>query len=222
LRLHLEGLIKINNIPMELVRSFKLLGVIIDDNFDFRLHIEMLNSKLAAANSMLLKLRLAGFRRQILLLTLKTLLLSHIHYCTSIWQAAGKQRIKSVQVQLNKGIRIVFGLHRMDSTAFYMTHFNIRSVYQIITINVAKFVFINSQRNSTNQLLYEQFAHFFGGSQLTRSRSEGNLYVPPFDSEMRRRTVFISGVRSYNRLPLAVRSATTIGTFKRRLELARP
>jgi hypothetical protein len=96
---------------------------------DDKQNIATLSSKLAAANAMLLRVPLSGFRRQTLLLVYRALLCIHIRYgCygASVRQAAGRSRIKVVQVAQNKTMRIIFDLLPRDSTNYYLI--NVKSV----------------------------------------------------------------------------------------------
>jgi hypothetical protein len=217
IRLELLFSFQIDNCPVDVVRSMKLLGVIIDDKLTFDPHIDLMSSKISAANAMILKLRLSGFNRRILLLTLKTLLYTHLYYCTTVWQAAARSKLKSLQVLLNKGIRIVFGLLPRDSTAFYLSHFQLKSVREVINNSVARFIFTNINEKTMNPLIHEQLNHSFISARSTRSSTNGLLFVPAFHTELRRRTIFVSGIRAYNELPVRIRGANSIGIFKRRV-----
>jgi hypothetical protein len=118
---------------------------------------------------------------------------------------------------MNKAIRIIFGLLPRDTTTFYLNHFNLHTVERIIRDSVIKFIYANTNQRIAHPLIRDQIDHTFGGSYQTRARTDGELFVPAFNTEQRRKTVFVSGIRSYNRLPIAIRSASTMGTFKKRL-----
>jgi hypothetical protein len=210
----LDGLIIVNQVPLIIKRSAKILGLIIDDQLNFAPHIDMIVSKLAAANAMILRLKLAAFPRASLLAAFRALVMPHLFYCASLWQAASKARIKKTQTQQNKGLRIIFGLSARTSTEPVRVAHNFLSVKQIIEYSVAKLIFCHSDFRNAHPLLSPMFGHHFGGTPTSRAQSNGDIYVWAFASERRRRTVFVSGIRAFNLLPQNIRRTTSLGAFK--------
>jgi hypothetical protein len=212
------GLVLLDSIPVVFADKTKLLGVIIDANLDFVDHIDRVITKLAAANSMLLKLLLDGFSRSVLIAVFRALFMPHLHYCTSLWQAANRRVLKRLQVMQNRSIRIIFGLGRFDSTREVLKRLEIMDIAQTIKFSTTKFIFSNAVARLAHPLLRESLVHSFGSSYISRSRTSGDLFVPAFATERRRRTVFISGVRMFNSLPLNIKGAPSLAACKARVK----
>jgi hypothetical protein len=206
----------INNEPLPLVKSTKILGFILDNRLSFNDHVGAIVGKMAAANAMILKLKLSGFPRASLLATFRALVMPHVSYGASIWQAASKALKKRVQVQQNKGLRIIFGIGPRESTESVRTMNRIMSVDMLISYSTAKLIYANSRGRRPHPLMAPSFAHHFGGSAISRSQSNGDLYVWAFNTEKRRRSIFVSGIRTFNNLPLSIRTAPSMWSFKNR------
>jgi hypothetical protein len=200
----------------------KILGLTVDHKMTYKSHIETVARRAAGAVAMILRLKLEGYPRSSLRMIYQSLLVSHIRYCISIWGSASRALIKPVQTQMNKGIRIMFGLHPWTSTRETMATAKIPNVDQLYKMASAKFIFSNTLSRGAHDLinrsLNRPLPHSANSQIATRAQTTRNLYVPAYNLEIRRRTIFIKGVRDFNALPAIVRKPSTFTSFKARLK----
>jgi exonuclease III len=212
-----QNAIHMNNTPILLAQQTKILGITFDSKLSFKQHIETMTIKLSAAVAMLLKLKLEGYPRNILVAVFRCLLMPHLFYGASIWRAANRAELKRLQVLQNRGIRIIFGLGPRTSTRASLTALKILDIRQIADYATAKMIFANVESKGAHPLLHQELDHRLGGSYSSRAASNRQLFVPAFSTERRRRTIFISGIRYYNSLPTSIRLAPSLAAFKGRL-----
>ena len=97
----------LNNIVIIQKNSIKLLGVIIDSNMNWKLHTNMVKSKLYYV--------LSNLRKQNNILPINILKLiyysvfhCHLIYCTHIWRNNYDATSKNISIAQNKAIRILY------------------------------------------------------------------------------------------------------------------
>jgi hypothetical protein len=170
---------------------------------------------------MLLRLKLEGFPRSSLRTVYQGLLVPHALYCISIWGGAGRGLTKTIQIQMNKGVRIMFGMSPWASTRDVMAAEKLPNVGQLYRMASAKFIFSNTAcrgaHNLINLSLNRPSPAATNSDRMTRAQATRNLYVPAFNCEIRRRTVFVKGIKEFNELPATVRAPSSYASFKARL-----
>lgn len=122
-----------NGMSIEMVHSFKYLGVWLDSDLKWIVHIEKLCKKLA---------QVAGiFKRIAHLLPDETkrqlyysLFHSHVTYGIAIWGPANTTAIKPLQTIQNKAIKNLFGYRLRTPTALIHTNHNLHTVTSAYTI----------------------------------------------------------------------------------------
>ena len=98
--------ISINNHKIEMVKSFKYLGVIIDTELNWRAHIEALCTKISQATGAFLKLRRLVSTKTITMVY-NSLVGSHLNYGILIWGTAKQLFLRKLQIAQNKLIRLM-------------------------------------------------------------------------------------------------------------------
>ena len=77
--------VTLNSSPIQLVSSFKYLGVIISSNLSWSLHIQSVSSKVRKHTGMIYRNFYIHSSPQILLKLYNALILPHFNYCSSVW-----------------------------------------------------------------------------------------------------------------------------------------
>jgi hypothetical protein len=205
---------------IERVTELKILGLSINAQLQYNIHIKCILSKLACATAMLLKLKLSGFPRRSLRSVYQALFVPHLIYCSSLWGFSTKALTHPLQVQQNKAIRIIFGMGPRESTRAIMAANSLPLVSQITAMSAAKFIYCQAIGNGFHPVMRTiLLGPRVSPSNMipTRSQATRNLYVPAFNSERRRRTVYIKGVNDFNSLPATVRCPSSVSAFRARL-----
>ena len=98
--------IVLNNVELERVTNTKFLGVMIQENLMWDIHINYVGDKVSRATAILAKLK-HYLPKYVLKLIYNSLCLSHISYALSVWGAAPTSTIGRINVLHKKGIRHV-------------------------------------------------------------------------------------------------------------------
>lgn len=115
--------VKLNGEVVQVVRSFKYLGLIIDDELNWKEHISKVCSKMASLSGILCKLK-HFIPRTILMKIYYALGHSHLNYLVGVWGCASKTLIKQVQTLQNRCLKHIAKLHpRFPTKALFGNHF---------------------------------------------------------------------------------------------------
>ena len=100
----------LDNQVIEQVDSYKYLGVTIDQNISFNIHVENIINKISRSLGILKRSSpfLALASRKTLY---NTLVLPDFDYCCTLWDVCSDTNISRLQQLQNRGMRIVLGCH---------------------------------------------------------------------------------------------------------------
>ena len=136
----------------------------------------------------------------------KTLIESHIRYCSVVWGNCGGALKDKLQNLQNRVARIITGtpFDRADHSAL-LKILQCLSVRDIIEYEVRTYMF-----KALNHLMPEQISERFlpltlQHSHQTRSLTKGNLYIPPSQLSVQQRTLNYFGSKLWNNIPVEVR-----------------
>ena len=131
-QIYIDGILveRIGELSME--RSFKYVGVKIDENINFKEHVEHVHRKINKA--------MYCIRQQKRMLPLKTKLLlynglvkCHLDYCNIIWGHTSDSILKRLKIQQKKTIRCIAGLEYNAHTHGMFCKLNVMKLEQITT-----------------------------------------------------------------------------------------
>ena len=165
--------VKINDSPLEICKSFKYLGVVIDDKLKWDAHIKYISTKISKACGALARLRNCT-DIEILKNVYHALIHSYLRYGILIWGNSSKTMRNPLQTQLNKAVRIMvsapFGNIDLQPAYDYLGILDVSKLYMLET---AKYHF-----KFVNNLLPTQIGNYFTTQSVTHtheSESEGFL-----------------------------------------------
>lgn len=100
--------IKLNDTVLEVVPSYKYLGILLDQRLDYEMHINYVKSKISQRHFVLRKIRWCiGFRESLLIL--KSCILPYQDIGDIFYSGATFERMKGLQTAQNKCLRTVYG-----------------------------------------------------------------------------------------------------------------
>ena len=109
---------KVNKCAIEHVKSFKILGIIIDEHLTWKLHINNLCSTLSCTIAAFWKInKYLDFIAKVLYYN--GYILSRLLYCANIWSAAApKYLLEKLYKMQKRAIRIVFDAEPFSETKY--------------------------------------------------------------------------------------------------------
>ena len=97
---------KLNGSAIKRVKSFKCLGVYVDEFLTWESHIENISKKVAKGLGVLRRLR-SFVPKSILITIYNSLIVPHLDYCSSVWGSIGKGLSNKIQKLQNRAARII-------------------------------------------------------------------------------------------------------------------
>ena len=205
--------------PLKKVTSEKDLGVTVDDQLNFKLHI---SQKIAKANSMiyLIKHYFKYLDKDMLKLLYKSLILPHLEYCSPVWNPITKtdiRRIEGVQRRVTKLLPELSNLPynerlkllQLPTLEFRRTRQELILMYNYINQNVLLDPSTHCKLCANNQSMLEPIT----------SGTRGHPYRFMIQRHPTNRKRFLTAriLPLWNRLHSDTVTATSLNSFKSRL-----
>ena len=195
--------------------NVKLLGVQIDPNLNWHLHV---NHVVKTVNPKIgLLQRLAKFLpRDLLNVVYRTIVQPHFDYCLSIWGNCGKTAMCQVQRLQNRAARIVSGNYDFSQSGLSVVScndwMNMEERYNYF-ISVLMYKVLNGEvtSNLCNMFEYVSATH----NHNTRNAASGQLKLPKCSVECFKRSFAYSGASLWNDIDDSVKLVENVHHFKR-------
>jgi hypothetical protein len=200
--------IKINDdCTISRIRTMKYLGLHLDPHLKWDVHGSHVVRKLTTGAGIMWKLK------NVLPMSAKkkiyhSLFATHINYMVMLWGNACDTVIKPIQTVQNRMLRNMYGLDRMHNRVTMYKNIAPDNVLPIRAMNflkTASFIFMCRNRSTHSNLIFES-------SKGIRTRS--NLRSASARSCVGRKDILHFGVNLYNYLPLQIRKAVHVHSFK--------
>lgn len=200
-----------NNEEIMRVSSVRYLGLIIDENLDFKEHIKHISKKIS---SMIFAIR--RIRDVINLKVLKQLyfsyVYSHLIFMNPIWSVATQESINRLFALQKKSLRFIYHKDRLSpSIELFSEKILPLPVVNDFHLLILAFKINHGLIKNNVALTYVSDIHNYG----TRQRQ--NFYVYSHESRYGKADFYKRGLIKYNELDGEIKSARSLGTFKERL-----
>ena len=189
----------------------KFLGVMVDNQLNWKAHIKHISNKISKSVAILRLLRYI-FPKDILKTLYLTLTYPYFNYCNLIWGTACPTNLKPLILLQKKCIRNICRAGYLDHTDPLFESTKLMKLEQIHILNCAKFIF-----NCYKKDIYTQFkARLILNSQIHQYniRISSNLRTPFERLDSGINSFFIKGINIWNKLPHNIKLANSILYFK--------
>ena len=197
------------------ISETKFLGVIVDNQLNWKAHIKHISNKVSKSVAILRLLR-DIFPKSILKTLYLTLTYPYFNYCNLIWGTADPTNLNPLVILQKKCIRIINRVGYLDHTEPLFKSSELLKLDQIHILSCAKFIF-----NCYSNITYSNFrARLIQSSQIhhynTRNKSD---LRPPFERlDSGLKSFFIKGIDIWNKLADDIKSANNIIYFKSKIK----
>ena len=206
--------LEVHGHAIEEVFEYPFLGLIIDSKMNWSPHINHLKGKISSLCGLLR--RISSFIPSNWLLKLYFALIhSRLQYLVAVWGAAGKSRLKELQVSQNRCLKVVFRKpHLFPTAALYNDPNNsilpIRAMYEMQLM-----VFMNQIVSNTSNIHHNIPLRWVANNRS--SRQPGNLFLIRPRTEMGKKKFTYAASKLYNALPPTLIATGNTKCFKRSL-----
>lgn len=187
------------------VHHAKFLGVRIDENLNWKLHIDDISLRVSKVCGILYKIR-HTLTTDALISIYYTLCYPHLTYCVPIWASTWPSFIKKLEVAQRKVIRCISFLGKFDSVSSQFSSMKLLNFHSIHTYFSLLLIY-KMLKFRTNNIF-----QFVNSSHVTRSNNV-NLICPQFRTTLFKNCILYLGPKIFNALPLNLKKIVTVDNF---------
>ena len=199
--------VKFGDLPLQTVTSYKYLGVTLDSQLNYNLHV---NKIVAFVSSKLKQFqRMRSFLTvRAALLIYKSMLLPILEYGDLFLSAATVKNRKRLQVLQNKGLRCALNVGIEMSTDDLHAEANLLKLKHRRELHILNYMY-GEANNATN------LAHRAQNDAVTRSQSKKLVKVRRPKTEKFKKSLAYKGPKKWNSLPDELHHTLDKGHYKR-------
>lgn len=205
--------LKIDNDELKQKSSEKYLGIILDHYLDFKQHIHKIKTKLTSLSG---AVRAASncLPRKIKYIIYNSLIKPHIDYLIEIWGTAAKSNLEPLQRAQNKFIKTLFNYDYNTPTIKIYTDTKIMNINQTYKYYTCTLIYKILNNKIHTVLTFQKKSQ----TQRMKLRNANHLVSRAPRTKFGSKNIQFEGVRMYNQLPIEIKEANSLGTFKRKLK----
>jgi hypothetical protein len=206
--------VKLDNKIIEVVNHASFLGVILDKNLRWDLHISHIRQKISRSLGIFLKINKI-FPLKTIRSLYHTLVYPHLIYCIEVWGAAAQTHLLPLIKLQKKVVRLMTSSGYRDHTAILFTKLELLTVEQLYIYHVLIFMF-----KFTRNLLPNVFNQVFHFSPVPNYNLRRPLPFtqPPFRLTVSRRSISYSGPKLFNEYHGRLELSVSLNLFKSKIK----
>ena len=189
--------IRVDNTVLEQKSECKFLGIIIDDQLNWKAHINYISSKISKTIAILRLLKYT-FPKHILRTLYMSLIYPYFIYCNVIWGATDKTLIEPLIILQKKAIRIISRVYYNEHTDPLFTSLNLLKLPQLYDLNCLLFIYRCLYSNKLNSYRNKMIRNSDLHNYNTRNNSDYRL--PGNRLKKIRQSYFYKGIELWNKI----------------------
>ena len=205
--------IQINDIKVSRVQSSKFLGIIIDENLNWKPHIQLVKSKLSKTLSIIYRASKL-INHQGLLTLFCSLCVPYLTYCCEIWGNTYMSNVHRICVLQKKVVRIIHHAGRLAHTNLLF-----KQMYSLkfpdLVKNRTVILIYNLYYRKLPTLLQERFKK---NQNVHNTRRRNTFSVQYSSTNLKAMCITIYGVQLWNTLPEHIKEPKSLFIFKNYLK----
>nr|CAI5833762.1 unnamed protein product [Callosobruchus analis] len=206
--------VKIDDISISVVDQIKYLGVQIDQQLNFSKHVDYICKKLGKKIGYFRRIapKLSTWCKRVVY---NTIIYPHFTYCSSLLIACSAEDKHKLQLLLNKCMRILLGCSKYTPIRDMLNNLKFLNIEQII--QEANLVLLFKIINKKAPNYFEKFMYKRMDVTDYNIRTKDHYCIDRYRSKSMEKSLFIEGLKLYNKLPLIVKNSPNVQIFKKRL-----
>ena len=196
------------------VTSTKFLGVIIDSNLSWKLHIDHICSKISKSIGIIKKARQV-LAKDTLLTLYYSFVYPYLNYCVHIWGSSCDAVLKKILLLQKKAVRIICGVNRLTHSEPLFNSLSVLTITKLYKYNIGLLMY--KYHHGLLPQILDMFQRNMDVHQYN-TRLAIQLHVPIFRTELGKRSFHYQAVKIWNEIYSLLAVDIKIGTFKRKLK----
>lgn len=208
--------VKIDNIEIELVNSYKYLGFIVDRQMKFKEHIQYICKKVAKKIGVLSRCSsyLTVESRK---LVYNTIILPHFLYGATIIYLAQQNELNRLQKLQNKAMRIILRCNRYTKIETMLQDLNWLNIRNLVKMHTL--IFLHKIKLGLMPDYLCTLLTVFSQVHNHETRHNNNFYLTHKSKKTAQNSIFFRGLIEYNALPEIIKKLPLINKFKIELRI---
>lgn len=199
--------IKINNEVIERVSEIKYLGIVLDEQLNFKSHVNYIIRKIANKTNFLRRI-VSMFTR---LTIYKSIIAPHFEYCSTLLLYINNNELQRLQKIQNKAMRVILQCNRYTPINVMLRTLNFMNVKQRILLRTLQFIF-KIKNGILPEYLFNKII-YVGDTHNYNSRSKNDLYIRKHNSMLASKSLLCRGFKEYNSLPSEIKNCSILIQF---------
>lgn len=202
----------INDIAVKQVSHTKSLGVHIDENLSWNVHIDKLCKKVASGIGALKRIR-RFVDISTLQLIYNSLVQPYFDYCSVVWDSCGSILTEKIQKLQNRAARVLTSADYDTNVDYLLEELGWKNLN--LQRKIAKAVMVYKSLNGlAPEYLAQLLVHRSSVTNYTLRDTSGKLALPQPHTNYLKNSFSYSGAVLWTSLPAGLRQATTLSKFK--------
>ena len=185
--------------------STKFLGIHLDENLNFSLHVDKIASKISKTTGVLYRLN-KFLPENTLKMLYNSLVLPHIQYGLEVWYSCSDKNQKRIFTLQKKCIRAIKGLRFRDHTNDHFKSLKLLKLEDLYKINLLIHIHLRN----------DLFLHSDQHHHYTRNRN--NIVTPFFSHAKCQKTWLYKATSFWNDLPNSIKEINSSNKFKKTIK----
>ena len=202
----------VDGAPISQVSSTKSLGVHIDQNLSWNVHVEKLCKKIASGVGALKRAR-SFVPYETLRSVYMSLVQPHFDYCDSVWGNCTKALANKLQKLQNRAARILTHSNYDANADFLIQQLGWKKLHSQRSIHKAVMIY-KSLNGLAPDYLSAKFLDRSSVCNYSLRDTEGKLAVPMPHTNYMKNSFSYSGAVLWNSLPIELRQANSLTAFR--------
>lgn len=210
--INFEPTLKVNDEKLMRVTETKFLGVIVDQNLNWRSHIDFIALKISRSLAILSKLKHL-LSNKILLTLYYTLIFPHLSYCIIVWGGAAQSVLHKLDILQKRAIRIVNGSQYLSHTSPIFKKYNVLRCVDLYTYNCGIFMF-KCKNNALPSICSEYVVKKSNEISFYNFRTHEEFKTPLSRTTVRMKSFKCTGPTIWNSLSNDIIESSSLNSFK--------
>ena len=199
--------VSIDNNPIKQSHHIKYLGVLIDDNLNWKQQIKEQCSKVARGSWALNQLK-HFVDEQTLRSVYHCLIYSHLQYCISSWGTASKSTLAPLFILQKRSIRLLTGSGYREHTNPLFYRAKCLKLKDIYSLETAKLMYKihNNVLSFANSDKFNPIKNCY--THKTRLSHKNNFFLPRTRTRLGQKSLSFAGIKIWNEIPSSMKEVS--------------
>ena len=200
----------LNNMQIKQTFDIKFLGITVQWNFSWDIHLNKIANKVSQINSVLSRIK-KTLPKNILEIIYKSLIEPHLNYGIMTWGCALKSHMKRLNILQKRSARLIDNSKYNSHTDPIFKTKNILKLEDLFKLNCCKFYYKKLKGSLPSYHTEQLYTLAETNIVLQITRQQNNVYIHPVKSQLDKQTINYIVGNIWNSLPKNIREKSVHG-----------